>query len=80
MARLIFTPDRMQKLLDKNLSKRLSIHLFENRIYFAFHGEELFKTMLTSEDNQINIDDFYHDIQVLNEAIEETKKILNDIY
>lgn len=79
-SRLIFTPDRMQKLMDKNLSKRLSIHLFDNRIYFAFHREELFKTVLSNSTNQINVDDFYHDIQALNEMIEELKKILNDIY
>lgn len=79
-SRLVFTPDRMQKLMDKNLSKRLSVHLFDNRIYFAFHGEELFKTVLGGENNQINVEDFYHDIQVLNEIIEELKKVLNDMY
>lgn len=79
-ARLIFTPDRMEKLLNKNLSNKISAHLFDNRIYFAFHGEKLFDTILRNDNNQISIDDLYHDIQSLNELIDEMKKILNDIY
>ena len=79
MARLIFTPDRMQKLLNYKLSRKISLHLFNNRIYFAFHGQELFQSVLHSNQSQINVDDFYNDVCVINTLIEEMKAILKDI-
>lgn len=77
IARLIFTPDRMQKML--KIKNRIRVNIKGNRLYFGVHSEKLFETTLCSERAQIKIDDFYNDISAFNLFIEQVKSAMDDV-
>jgi hypothetical protein len=77
-SRLIFTPDRMQQMLT-NISKPIKLHIVNNIIYFAIENENLFQSKLCRIEKEINVDDFYNDIAMINTLIEQLKKVIDDI-
>ncbi len=79
LARYVLTPSRMEKMLNLKCS-RVLVSLIENKIYFAFHGEHLFKTVFNKKTFKINADDIYNDAAALNLMLEEVKEIAASLY
>lgn len=81
-ARVIFTPDRMEKILAFHAtnSNKAVVNVQQNKIYFGAWGANLFKPIVESQSKNITAEDFYYDVKMLENLIELLKQILDDVY
>lgn len=79
-SRLVLTPDRIHKILNLKTPGYVKMALNQNTLYFGFEGAKLFSTQIKKDGVvSISVDDFYHDVELINTLIEEIKQLVKYI-
>lgn len=75
ISRVVFTPDRMERMLKIKKPKSTVAYLNQNKLFFAFFNTHLFNAEFVDKELTISVDDFYEDVKNLNLFIEEINNL-----
>lgn len=75
ISRVVFTPDRMERMLKIKKPKSVVAYLNQYKLFFAFFNTHLFDAEFVDKKLTISVDDFYEDVKNLNLFIEEISNL-----